>query len=328
MRKIGEESLLEDAIASAKREAASAFGDDTVFIEKFIEEPRHIEIQVVTDKHGNAVHLFERECSIQRRHQKIIEEAPSSVLTQEQRSEMGEAAIKAVNSVGYDSVGTVEFIFGPGGEWYFLEVNTRVQVEHPVTEEVTGVDIIEHQIKIAEGRELELRQENLSITGHSIECRIYAEDGERDFMPSVGKIEMLEIPKGDYVRWDSGVEEGSIIGTFYDPIMAKLIVKGGDREEAIGRMQTALEELVLFGVRTSVGFMHRVISHEKFKEGDISTAFIERYADDLKQPEEARAGAAGALAAHLAAYHNEKQKIDVDEYDVWNVADGFRIGRV
>jgi len=328
MRRVDSPHNLIESIAAASREAEAAFGDATVFVEKFIEKPRHIEIQVITDKHGNAVHLFERECSIQRRHQKIIEEAPSAVLTEDKRIEMGDAAIKAVKSVGYDSIGTVEFLFTPSGEYYFLEVNTRVQVEHPVTEEITGIDIIEKQINIAEGEFLDITQQDILKKGHSIECRIYAEDGDNNFMPSSGVIKKLCIPEQSYVRFDTGIKEGDVIGTFYDPIMAKLIVWGEDRRQAIERMKEALIDLAVFGVKTSIGFMYRAINHEKFYEGDFSTNFIDEYKSELVLNENSSRDAASALAAYLEYQRNQKESINTISNEAWEVINDFQIGRI
>ncbi|GAB5464971.1 MAG: acetyl-CoA carboxylase biotin carboxylase subunit [Candidatus Kapaibacteriales bacterium] len=331
MRKVDNKDGLLEAISSAKRESQKAFGSDDVFIEKFVENPRHIEIQIACDKLGNAVHFFERECSIQRRHQKIIEEAPSPFLDQEKRMSMGKDAIKAVQSVEYDSVGTVEFLADDNGNYYFLEVNTRIQVEHPVSEMITGHDLIEEQIRIAQGEALSVKQSDLFINGHSIECRIYAEDGDHGFVPSVGKIVKLQIPEGKSIRFDAGIEENTIISPYYDPIMGKLIVKGDSRVEAIETMQKCLEDFTLFGVKTSIGFMHRVLGHPEFKKGNISTSFLQQYENDLELNPQIKAAAAAAIISDISKkdqnQSNEVEHNHVDHYDAWNSIKEFRMGR-
>lgn len=276
MRVVERESDLADALETARREAMNAFGDDSVYLEKYIVNPRHIEFQVMADSHGNTVHLFERECSIQRRHQKIIEETPSVALTDELRQRMGSDAVKAAQAVGYTNAGTIEFLLDPSGAYYFLEMNTRIQVEHPVTEMVTGTDLVVEQIRVAAG--LPLSEQVLAATqrGHAIECRMYAEDGETEFMPSTGRILYYREPKGPGIRVDSGVRTDSEITIDYDPIMAKLIVHAPDRPSAITKMIAALKEFKLLGVRTSRRFMIDVLEHEAFTRGETFTDFIPR----------------------------------------------------
>jgi pyruvate carboxylase subunit A len=273
---------LKEVIESAKNIAKSAFGDPTVFIEKYLENPRHIEIQLLGDKHGNIIHLGDRECSIQRRHQKLIEEAPSPIMTEELRERMGEAAIKAGKAINYDSAGTVEFLY-ENGKFYFLEMNTRVQVEHTVTEQVTGIDIVKAMIKIAAGEELTLKQEDVEIRGHAIECRINAEDPLNDFVPCPGKIKLYRSPGGPGVRIDSGVCGGAEIPPYYDPMIAKLITYGNSREEAIVRMRRALKEYVIVGVTTNMPFHRAVLEDEKFIRGEISTHYVEQNMNRLKK---------------------------------------------
>jgi acetyl-CoA carboxylase biotin carboxylase subunit len=274
MRVVYEKEKLQEGVESAMRESKAAFGSDEVFLEKYIEQPRHIEFQIAADHHGNYIHVFERECSIQRRHQKIIEESPSSFLDPELRQKMGETAIRVVQAANYDSVGTVEFLVDKDKNFYFLEVNTRIQVEHPVTEMVAGIDLIKLQIRIAEGEEMTIKQEDLSQRGHAIECRIYAEDGENNFMPSSGKILFVKEPVGSGIRYDTGIAKGSEISVFYDPVMAKLIVWGEDREDARKKMIIALKENIVLGVKTSVRFMIDCLEHEEFITGKTYTDFI------------------------------------------------------
>ncbi len=278
MRIVYKESDLEDALNFASNEAQKAFGDPSVYIEKYIANPKHIEVQILADKYGNVVHLFERDCSVQRRHQKLIEEAPSSVLTQSQRMEIGEAAVSAAKAVNYDSAGTVEFLYDlETKKFYFIEMNTRIQVEHPITELITGVDLIKEQIKIANGEKLSFTQEDLKIYGHSIECRINAEDPENDFSPTPGKIEQLILPGGFGVRIDSGVYPGYTIPPYYDSMIAKLIVWGKTRDEAISRMKRALQEFIVEGVKTTVDFHKKVMETKAFVSGEYTTNFVKKF---------------------------------------------------
>ena len=279
MRLVEKASDLLDAMAAASREAGSAFGDNRVFIEKFIKNPRHIEFQILGDSQGNIIHVFERECSIQRRHQKIIEETPSTALTPELRKQMGAAAVAAARGVEYRGAGTVEFILDQDGRFYFLEMNTRLQVEHPVTEMTTGLDLVREQVQIAAGRELSCRQADLRQIGHSIECRIYAEVPEEQFRPSTGTIEIYEPPSGPGVRLDSGISQGSRVSYHFDPLLAKLIVSAGSRPDAIDRMKRALDDFVLLGVRNNIEFLRRLISTGDFTAGQIDTGFLDRHAE-------------------------------------------------
>ncbi len=281
MRVVQNSIDLKASAEASMRESLSAFGSDEIFLEKYIENPRHIEIQVAADQFGNAIHLYERECSIQRRHQKIIEESPSTALTNETRLKMGETAVKAIKATNYDSVATVEFLLAQNGEFYFLEVNTRIQVEHPITEMVTGIDLVKLQIGIAEGKILPYSQSDISQKGHSFECRIYAEDGDNNFMPSSGKILKYIEPKGKGIRYDTGVKEGSEVTVYYDPILAKLISYGENREEARIKMINALRENVILGVKTSTAFMLKVLHNQDFINGITYTNFIETHSVEL-----------------------------------------------
>ena len=280
MRTVYEEDELLRAIESTRSVAASAFGDSTVYVEKYVEEPRHIELQILADEHGNTIHVADRECSIQRRHQKLIEEAPSPIMTDDLRLEMGETAIKAAESIGYTNAGTVEFIYS-NGEYYFLEMNTRIQVEHPVTEVVTGVDLVKEQIKIASGREVCCTQNDISVRGHAIECRINAEDPLHDFAPNPGKITGYRSPGGNGVRVDSGVYNNYTIPPFYDSMISKLIVWGRTRNEAIARMQRALSEYIILGVKTTIPFHKSMMSNQHFRNANLHTHFVDQYKNEI-----------------------------------------------
>jgi acetyl-CoA carboxylase biotin carboxylase subunit len=302
MRVVREASEVAAALASAQREARNAFGDDAVYVEKYIEGPRHVEIQVLGDQHGTMLHLGERECSVQRRHQKMIEEAPSVAVTPELRARMGAAAVAAARAAGYVNAGTCEFLLDRDGNFYFLEMNTRIQVEHPVTELVTGVDLVQWQLRVAAGERLPFAQEELAPRGWAIECRITSEDPANGFLPSTGRVRYLHLPSGPGVRWDGGIEAGSEVGLFYDPMLAKLIVHGRDREQAIARMHRALLELTIDGVETSRDFHLRVMEHDDFRRGDISIQWLEQHLDELVHapaPDDARRVA--AIAAALIA---------------------------
>lgn len=274
MRIINSEKEFETNFTSAQREAENAFGDGTMYLEKYIESPRHIEIQILADKHGNVIHLYERDCSIQRRHQKVLEESPSSGISQNLREKMGNMAINVAKTIGYNSAGTVEFLLDSGGDFYFMEMNTRIQVEHPVTEMVTGIDLIKEQINIAAGKKLKIKQKDIKIKGHAIECRINAEDPYKNFRPSPGKIDNIHIPGGNGIRVDTAMYHGYVIPPNYDSMIAKLIVKGVDREEAINKMRSALGEFVVEGITTNIDFQYEIINNKHFKEGKISTHFI------------------------------------------------------
>ncbi|HKK80889.1 MAG TPA: acetyl-CoA carboxylase biotin carboxylase subunit [Prolixibacteraceae bacterium] len=275
MRLVRDEENLIDAYKMAKSEARTAFGDDTIYIEKYIESPHHIEFQILADQHGKVIHLFERECSVQRRHQKVVEETPSPFITELLREKMGEQAIEAARSVSYIGAGTVEFLVDRHYNFYFLEMNTRLQVEHPITERVTGVDLVKQQIIIAEGKNIKIKQNELRQFGHAIECRIYAEDPSNNFMPSPGKIEFLAEPLGLGVRTDGYVYEGFEIPMFYDPMISKLIVWAQTRKETISRMQRALYEYKISGIKTSIPFLKKIMNTPAFIEGKYDTHFIE-----------------------------------------------------
>ncbi|MCB1023206.1 MAG: acetyl-CoA carboxylase biotin carboxylase subunit [Acidobacteria bacterium] len=276
MRIVRHESELETQLETAQTEAKAAFGDGSVYIERYIERPRHIEIQVLADEFGECIHLGERECTIQRRHQKLLEEAPSPVITPEQREKMGQAAIKACKDIGYSSAGTFEFLLDEDGSFYFMEMNTRIQVEHPVTEMVTLADIVYNQIRIARGEQLSFTQEEVHITGHSIECRINAEDPET-FTPSPGRITAFNIPGGPGVRVDTAVYPGYVVPPYYDSMIAKLIVHARTREGAIRRMRRALEMMVIEGIKTTIPLHQKIMENEKFQQGDFSTKFMEEF---------------------------------------------------
>lgn len=277
IRVVKEEQELIKAINVTQQEASKAFGNPGVYIEKFIENFRHIEIQVLADNHGNVVHLGERDCSIQRRMQKLVEETPSPALDESIRNEMGEAAVRAAKAVNYSGAGTVEFIYDEDGHYYFMEMNTRIQVEHPVTEMVTGVDLIKEMIKVANGEELAITQDDIALKGWSMECRINAEDPDQNFMPSAGKVETYLPPGGFGVRVDSAMYPGYVIPPFYDSMVAKLITYGATREEAMQRMKRALSEFKIKGIKTTIPFHQKLLKHEKFAEGDFNTKFLEIY---------------------------------------------------
>lgn len=270
------ESELNQAFAGNQKRATDFFGDGQMYIEKYIENPRHIEIQILADNFGNTVFLGERECSIQRRHQKVVEESPSSFIDNKTRQAMGETAVKAAQSIGYSNAGTIEFLVDANKNFYFLEMNTRLQVEHPVTEEITGLDLVEQQLRIAAGEALTLRQEDVKYQGHAIEVRIYAED-PKTFFPSPGKITKLVLPQGPNVRHELGIKEGSVVTPFYDPLIAKLVVKGENRIEAIKNLQKALVDYKIEGIKTNIPMLAETASHEAFINGDITTNFVSKY---------------------------------------------------
>ena len=304
MRVVEKEEDFESQMQRAISEATSAFGDGSVFIEKFVASPRHIEIQVLADTHGNVVYLFERECSVQRRHQKVVEEAPSAVLTPEIRKAMGEAAVKVAKSCDYVGAGTVEFLLDENKNFYFLEMNTRLQVEHPVTEMITGIDLVEMQIRVARGEVLPIKQEDLQIKGHALELRVYAEDPLNDFLPSVGNLETYILPEGEGIRVDNGFEQGMDVPIYYDPMLSKLITYGKDRNEAIQIMLKAIQEYKVEGVSTTLPFGTFVFEHEAFVSGNFDTNFVKKYysADIIKenQAKEAKVAALVALKQYFA----------------------------
>ncbi len=305
LRWVAEPAGLEAALARAQGEAKSAFGDDRVYLERAIERPRHIEIQVLADAYGNAVHLFERECSIQRRHQKVIEESPSPFVTPKLREQMGAFAMALVRQSGYVNAGTLEFLVDAQRNPYFLEMNTRLQVEHPVTEVVTGEDLVKLQIRIARGEKLPFRQEELRQRGHAIECRVYAEDPERGFLPSPGRIVALRVPGGPGVRDDSGVYEGYEVPIHYDPLISKLVAWGYSRRDAILRMRRAVSEYKILGIETTLPFFERVLHHPAFVEGDFDTSFVDRVFS-ASDRERVRPVEVAALAAALQALRDRQ----------------------
>ncbi|MGW0764099.1 acetyl-CoA carboxylase biotin carboxylase subunit [Streptomyces sp. NPDC002676] len=324
MRLVRDVTKLEEEIAAARREARASFGDDTLLVERWIDRPRHIEIQVLADGHGNVVHLGERECSLQRRHQKIIEEAPSVLLDEATRAAMGEAAVQAARSCGYRGAGTVEFIV-PGGDpsqYYFMEMNTRLQVEHPVTELITGLDLVEWQLRVAAGERLGFAQEDVTLTGHAVEARICAEDPTRGFLPSGGTVLRLHEPQGDGIRTDSGLHEGTEVGSLYDPMLSKVIAYGPDRATALRKLRAALAETVTLGVPTNAGFLRRLLAHPAVVSGELDTGLVERVVDDLvgtDVPEEVYEAAA---AVRLEALKPAPQGWT----DPYSVPSGWRLG--
>src|SRR5436190_4040249 len=331
MRRVDKHAEFDAALEGATREAQSSFGDARVLIEKYVTAPRHIEMQVFADSHGKVIHLNERDCSLQRRHQKVIEEAPAPGMTTEVREAMGRAATEAARAVGYQGAGTVEFIadgakgLRPDGFW-FMEMNTRLQVEHPVTEAITGLDLVELQFRVAAGEKLRLTQSDVRIDGHAAEARLYAEDPERNFLPSTGKLVALEFPKGEGLRIDTGVETASVVSPFYDPMIAKVIAHGRDRAQALSRLATALAETVVVGPRSNAAFLSRLASHPEFRGGQFDTAFIDRHLADLtRRDPESEASVVGAAVAALLA-PNASQPADTPWRDPWSAGNGFSLG--
>ncbi|HEY4370320.1 MAG TPA: acetyl/propionyl/methylcrotonyl-CoA carboxylase subunit alpha [Burkholderiales bacterium] len=324
MRIVEKSADFSAALASCKREAASSFGDDAVLIEKYLQRPRHIEIQVFADTQGECVYLFERDCSVQRRHQKVLEEAPAPGMSEDRRKKMGRAAVAAAKAVGYVGAGTVEFIADQGGTFFFMEMNTRLQVEHPVTEEITGLDLVEWQLRVADGEPLPLSQDELEIDGHAIEARIYAENPLRDFLPSIGTISHMRMPVEDGpVRIDSGVREGDAISPYYDPMIAKLIVWGRDRDAALAAMAQALRECEISGVATNVEFLGRVIACQDFASGAVDTGLIERNREALLPAKSEIPPIALALAAF--AQIRAEQAAPAHPVSPWDSRDGWRM---
>jgi acetyl-CoA carboxylase biotin carboxylase subunit len=332
MRVVNAESELTEAIESARREALNSFGDERLLIEKYIANAHHIEFQVFGDKHGNLIHLFERECSVQRRHQKIIEETPSPLLTSELREKMGQAAVAAAKAVNYYNAGTIEFIFDPIlSSFFFLEMNTRLQVEHPVTELVTGLDLVQWQIRIASGEKFPFTQSDLAQRGHAIECRVYAEDPANGFLPSTGKLLQFIEPRGPGIRVDSGFTAGSDVTHFYDPLLAKLIVHAENREVAIQRMQTALCDFIVHGVVTNIDFMRTVLASEDFAQGKVTTRWVEKTLESGSLlPQQQAVGLHSLVAAALAdvvfvgAKSQSAVSNETDPFSPWKQANNYR----
>lgn len=331
MRIARQPSELLELTQSVRREAHHAFGDSRVILEKYVQQARHIEFQVLADRHGNTVHMFERECSIQRRHQKIIEETPSPLLDDELRTRMGEAAVAAARSVNYENAGTVEFIVDPETrEFYFLEMNTRLQVEHPITELTTGLDLVQWQIRIAQGKQFPYAQADLQPRGHALECRVYAEDPENDFLPATGKVLDYAEPTLPGIRADSGITQGSQITAFYDPLLVKLMAYSETRDGVIARMENALRDFVLLGVTTNIDFLQAVLAHPTFRAGRATTQFIEEHLSgwtpDDALPREALVVAAIAELERQSTNSPEISKLGGDPYSPWSVPSNFRLG--
>jgi 3-methylcrotonyl-CoA carboxylase alpha subunit len=320
------------ALESCQREAAGAFGRDRVLIERYIGEPRHIEIQVFADRHGQTIHLNERECSAQRRYQKVVEESPSPFLTPALRQRMGEAAVEAARAIDYVNAGTVEFIVGQDGDFYFMEINTRLQVEHPVTELVTGLDLVEWQLRVAAGEHLPKHQQDITSTGHAIEVRLYAEDPSQGFLPGSGRLETLRLPEPSAnVRIDAGVVEGDTVTIHYDPMIAKLIVWDTDRARALARLRDALADCEITGPKSNIAFLEKLVRHPRVVEGTIHTAYLDRHLDEVLPKEESLPAAHLALAATAALLHDEAATRTAaaasgDPYSPWAIADGWRLG--
>ncbi len=323
MRVVYKANEFQDSLDAAKREAKNAFGDDSVLLEKFIEDPRHIEFQVLSDTHGKHLHLYERECSIQRRHQKIVEETPSVALDNSVREKMAQASISLTSGINYRGAGTIEYILDKNGEFFFLEMNTRLQVEHPITEMVTGVDLVKEQIAIAEGRALGLEQEQIKQRGHSIEVRIYAEDPQNDFLPSVGKIEFLGESSLKNVRMDTGYVSGNVVSINYDPMLAKLIVWGSDRNSAIEKCKLALNEVLFLGLKTNRSYLKKILEHQSFVDGETFTHFVQTHKEQLLTE---KASSDEELAHVIAAYllNRKGTKSEQSSSTVWDQISGFR----
>src|SRR5690348_9361308 len=334
MRLVTKDEEFAPQLASARREAKNAFGDDAVLLERFVQGPHHIEFQVFGDTHGNYVHLFERECSIQRRHQKVLEETPSPFLDDAMRDAMGEAAVAAARAIAYRGAGTIEFIVGSDRKFFFMEMNTRLQVEHPVTEMITGEDLVEWQLRVAAGEPLPLRQSEITTGGHAIEVRLCAENPANDFLPEIGRVAVMRSPPdchprggGDeIVRLDTGIREGDDVSVFYDPMIAKLIVWGSDRAEAARRMHEALGETEILGVKTNLAFLERVVAHPAFLAGDTDTAFIERHGSDLL-PAAHEVPVEALVAVAARAFLDEQAAIAAAPPSPWNDTHGWRLNQ-
>ncbi len=327
MRIVHHAADLPDAIESAQREAQNAFGDATVFLEKYIEGSRHLEFQVFGDAHGHVIHFFERECSVQRRHQKIIEETPSPLLDDALRDRMGAASVAAAKAVNYQNAGTIEFIVDPQTrEFYFLEMNTRLQVEHPITEMITGLDLVKLQIDVASGKELPFKQQDITRRGHAIECRVYAEDPSNGFLPSIGLALKAIFPSAPNVRIETGIESGDEVSIHYDPMIAKVIVLGQDRSDAIRKMDWALKNTIILGVTTNVSFLRAVLAHSIFGRGAETTDFIQKEFSDWHPQVYGTSDLALIAVALHEMVREAGNRMQDASYDPWNVKDGFRIG--
>jgi len=331
MRQVWSESEFAQALADAKRESMSSFANDDMLVEKYLTQPRHVEVQVFCDQHGNGVYLFERDCSVQRRHQKVIEEAPAPKLAEGLREQMGEAAVRAAQAIDYVGAGTVEFLLDTDGSYYFMEMNTRLQVEHPVTELITGQDLVEWQLRVADGEPLPLKQEQLQIHGHSFEARIYAEDADNDFMPATGTLHHLQPPaESKHVRVDTGVIEGDEVSPFYDPMIAKLIVWDEDRDRALARLCRALSEYQVSGLTTNIQFLYRLADSSAFRNADLDTGFIEKHHDEIFKSEDGDLTPVLPLAALFLLLKRQQSKLHTeDEHpsSPWNTANGWRLNQ-
>jgi 3-methylcrotonyl-CoA carboxylase alpha subunit len=327
MKVVERDEDLADALASAQREALSSFGDSRMLVEKYVLKPRHVEIQVFADQHGNCLYLNERDCSIQRRHQKVVEEAPAPGLSPQLRRAMGEAAVRAAQAIGYVGAGTVEFLLDARGEFFFMEMNTRLQVEHPVTEAITRLDLVAWQIRVAQGEPLPITQDQVPLRGHAIEVRLYAEDPANEFLPSTGRLEIYrESAKGPGRRVDSGVSEGDDISPYYDPMLGKLIAWGEDREQARLRLLSMLDEFAIAGVRTNLAFLRRIIAHPAFAGAELDTGFIPRYQSELLPPAEALGDTFWQVAAQAFRVSTPAVEPIDDPHSPWNTASGLRLG--
>ncbi len=329
MRIVKTKDDLLEAIEGAKRESKSSFGDDTVFLEKYLDKPRHIEFQILADEQGNTIHLFERECSIQRRHQKIIEESPSPVMTDELREKMGESAVRAAEAVGYENAGTVEFMVDKDLNYYFMEMNTRLQVEHPITEMTTGVDLVKWQLRIANNEPLTLKQKDLVQRGHAIECRIYAEDAENGFLPSVGMLKKVEEPSGPNIRVDSGIVSNIQVSAYYDPMLSKLIVSAENRAESIEKMIWALSHYAVLGITSNISFLKKVIEHDQFQKGNTTTHFIDNYFKDWTVTKKGLPVEAIIALAVYDSMHSTKEETvrykEADPHSPWKHVGRWRV---
>ncbi|MEW6983455.1 acetyl-CoA carboxylase biotin carboxylase subunit [Colwelliaceae bacterium 6471] len=331
MRQVWSEKEFSEGLAAAKREAKSSFGDDTMLVEKYLTQPRHVEIQVFCDNHGNAVYLFERDCSVQRRHQKVIEEAPAFSMSEELRAKMGEAAIKSAQAIGYQGAGTVEFLLDIDGSFYFMEMNTRLQVEHPVTELITGQDLVEWQLRVAADENLPKRQDELVIKGHAFEARIYAEDANNDFLPATGKLKFLQPPEeSEFVRVDTGVRQGDEVSVFYDPMIAKLIVWDENRDKALQRLAKALSEYRIQGVTTNIDFLYNLATCPPFINADIDTGFIDKHQDLIFHEDKQTLADELPIAALYLVLAQAKQAEQnavtaQDPYSPWNTPNAWRL---
>jgi 3-methylcrotonyl-CoA carboxylase alpha subunit len=330
MRLVEDEAEFDEALAAARREAASAFGNDDMLVEKYLVHPRHVEVQVFCDRHGNAVYLFERDCSVQRRHQKVIEEAPAPRMTAELRAKMGQAAVQAALAIEYEGAGTVEFLLEPDGSFYFMEMNTRLQVEHPVTEMITGQDLVEWQLRVAAGEQLPLAQDQLHLSGHAFEARVYAEDPENDFLPASGTLTFLQTPReSEHVRVDTGVLQGDEVSVYYDPMIAKLIVWDESRERALGRLATALADYRVSGLRTNLPFLYNLATCPPFARAELDTGFIERHRDLLfHHSAEDRVQDLPLASLYLLLRMEQATRVragDADPGSPWNTSNAWRL---